>query len=282
MEARTPVILMRTTAHEQEEYAIAARHLPVYESRMDVPDGSLVVGRYSVLPYYEELDRDLGRRGSRLINLPQEHRFLADVTAWSDLLEGMTPRTWTHWARLPQGAYVVKGRTNSRKHRWSTHMFAPTREDIPAIVARLMDDALLSEQGLVVREYLPLLKLGEGINGLPITNEWRTFWLRQEGTPRLLARGFYWAASHPELAPKAAWTAEAEALARQAARIVSASAAFFVLDLAQRSDGRWTVIELNDGQMSGLCGCHAETLYAALASTDGTHPPGSGADAPSA
>jgi len=40
---------------------------------------------------------------------------------------------------------------------------------------------------------------------------------------------------------------------------------FFVLDMAETADGRWIVVEVNDGQMSGLSMCNPEELYANMA-----------------
>lgn len=259
------VILFRDQDAE-EECATAATHLPVVKYRSSVAPQSLVIGRYSVLPYYKELEDELRLKGSALINTYPQHKFIADVMEWGSVggvLDGLTPRTWTEWGGLPEGQYVVKGRTNSRKHKWNTHMYAPTKAAIPVVAQRLYDDAFIGDQGLVVREYFPLRKLGEGLNGLPVTNEWRTFWLVEDGVPYLLTYGFYWA-SHPEVAQQARFTDHAYDIAEQAAYRVADHATFFVLDLAQREDGRWTVVEVNDGQMSGLSLCSAEKLYGAL------------------
>lgn len=261
------VVLFRDDLDTEHERDAARRHLPVVSYRSEVPAGALVIGRYSVLPYYDELARELERRNARLVNSPAEHRWIADALAWSGVsgaLAGLTPCSWAEWGSLSEGAYVVKGRTNSRKNQWNTRMFAPTRAAIPEIARRLYDDALINDQGLVVREYIPLRQLGEGLNGLPITNEFRTFWLRTTSGPRLLATGFYWA-SHPELAGEARWTTEAIHVAHEAAARVAEHAGFFVLDLAETADGRWIVIEVNDGQMSGLSTIPPEALYGQLA-----------------
>jgi len=259
------VILFRDLDTE-DECATAAKHLPVVKYRSSIEPQSLVVGRYSVLPFYKELEEELHLKGSALINSYQEHKFIADVMEWGSVggvLEGLTPRTWTEWGHLPEGQYVVKGRTNSRKHKWNTHMYAPTKAAIPVVAQRLYDDAFIGDQGLVVREYFPLRKLDEGLNGLPITNEWRTFWLVVDGAPCLLTHGFYWA-SHPEVAQQAKFTDQAYQVAESAACRLAEHATFFVLDLAQREDGRWIVVEVNDGQMSGLSLCSAERLYSSL------------------
>lgn len=264
-----PVILFRSEINMDGELEEACRHLPVFESRVIVPEDSLVIARYSALPCYEELVRDLAHRKSRLLNSYRQHRWVASFVDWGaqdGVLAHLTPRSWTNWAKLPEGQFVVKGRTNSRKHNWNTQMFAETREDAIRLVRLLLDDELLRDQGLVIREYVPLKRLATGLCGLPITNEWRTFWgVAPDGTPSLLTHGFYWQASHPEVGPQADFGVVGQALAREAAGLVAPHVPFFVLDVAETEDGRWIVVEVNDGQMSGLCGCPAEELYRNLA-----------------
>lgn len=265
---KKPVILFRSCMDlaTNDEMEIARSYLQVEHFRTNIPANSLVVGRYSVLPYYRELEKELALSNSKLVNSYSQHSFIADITAWATItgvLAGLTPKTYTEWSNLPEGAYVVKGKTNSQKHQWATHMFAPNKAAIPGVVQRLLDNPLISEQGLVVREYVPLKQLTVGINGLPITNEWRTFWYVVDDKPILLCYGFYWA-SHPEVSFLASFPRAAYDIAWKAADIISEHANFFVLDLAETANGDWIVIEVNDGQMSGLSMCSANTLYAAL------------------
>lgn len=80
----------------------------------------------------------------------------------------------------------------------------------------------------------------------------------------MLAKGYYWG-SYPELASLAQWDHKAEALLNEAAQRVAQEATFFVLDVAETATGDWIVIEINDGQMSGLSLCDPHELYSNLA-----------------
>lgn len=261
-----PCVLFRRDLESEGEFDDCAFRLPTTQYRSQIPPESLVIGRYSVLPYYGELEKELKLKGSALINTYEQHQFIADCMTWAGqggCLNGLTPLAYPNWSNIPEGAYVVKGRTNSRKHQWKTHMFAPTRADIPTIAGRLWDDSLIKDQGLVVRPYVPLKKLGDGLNGLPITNEWRTFWLMYPDWhpfPLMLGHGFYWA-SHPEFEAQAQWTREMADVAFEAAQRIGKHAAFFVLDIAETADGKAIIIECNDGQMSGLSSIPASRLY---------------------
>ena len=59
-------VLFRKCLSEEGEYETAKKHLNVITSRCDVKPGDLVVGRYSVLPYYKELENDIEKMGGKL------------------------------------------------------------------------------------------------------------------------------------------------------------------------------------------------------------------------
>src|SRR3990172_583763 len=128
------VVLMRASLAEEEEYSAASSFLPVYRQRTEIPVNSLVVGRYSVLPYYKELVEDLAYSHSVLVNFYLEHIYVADLKNWYYDLKGLTPRTFFSLLEFreskPSGSYVLKGQTNSKKHQWNTHMFAESPGDV--------------------------------------------------------------------------------------------------------------------------------------------------------
>lgn len=257
----TPVLLFRSDRSTEDELIAAKKYFPVVQQRALIPKGSLVIPRYSALPYYKELEQDVSIIGSKMVNSYEQHKYVANMEYIKDI-EDLTPKTYSSWAGLPEGPYVIKGKTNSRKHEWNKRMFAPNLAAIPAIANSLLDDALIQEQGLVVREYIPLETFDIGINGLPITNEWRFFCLNG----KIVDWGFYWA-NFPDIKPKceeAAIYLVNEVLSR-------ISVPFVVVDVAKTKEGKWIVIELNDAQMSGLSTIDPNSFYYYLymASGDG-------------
>lgn len=56
----------------------------------------------------------------------------------------------------------------------------------------------------------------------------------------------------------------AQELACKAAGLIADSATFCVVDVGEKRDGGWIVIEVNDGQMSGLSMNDPHVLYQAL------------------
>lgn len=261
----TPYVLFRKNINDldddiRDEFEICSNHLPTVEFRTSINHGSLVVGRYSVLPYYQELEEELKLNKSVLINSYHQHKYIADFEYYEDVKD-FTPKTYFNWGDLPEGSYVLKGKTNSRKFLWNTHMFAKTRKDVPLVAKRLLDDQFIEPQGLIVREYVPLKQFDVGINDMPVTNEWRFFFL---GT-RCLTHGYYWS-NFPEVVDeqKAKCMGQMCDFAQDVANIVSKKVNFFVLDIAEKVDGGYTLIEVNDGQMSGLSMCDPRNLYSVL------------------
>jgi len=263
-----PVVLMRASLAEEDELRTARKYLPVYETRAYVPQNSLVIGRYSVLPYYKELEDDLAFHGSKLINSLRQHSYVADMKQWYGDLKDMTPRTFFSMEEFKRSiasgdakSYVLKGQTNSKKHQWNTHMYAPTAKDVDDVYRRLCDDSLIGDQEIYIREYVPLRTFGEGIRGLPITEEYRFFVL--DG--HIVGSGWYWS-QFPEVREEnnlGPWMVDQRFL-REAISAVAQSIRFFVIDVARKADGGWMVVELNDGCMSGLSEVDPTVLYSNL------------------
>jgi hypothetical protein len=213
--------------------------------------GTLVIGRYSVLPFYKDLEDDLRVVGSSLINTYWQHQYIADMQNWVGDLEGLTPQTWFRPEDLPDngGPFIVKGATNSRKWLWATHMYAENKRAAIEVYSRLLDDSLISTQDIYFRKYVPLKRFFTGMNGLPITEEYRFFTC--DGY--ILSGGYYWSNYVDEFEsgiPRPS-NVPLEFL-QKVINQVKHGARFIVVDVARTESGDWIVIELNDGQQSGL------------------------------
>lgn len=263
-----PVILFRADRWLEDELAVAAKHFPTYRYRAEIPRGSLVVCRFSALPFFNELCADLELLGSRPVNSLREHLYVASFDYYEDLQDVTFP-SWRRVSDIPEharaGAFVVKGTTNSRKFEWHQKMFAPNFQAASRLAAELATDGLISQQGIIVRQYVPLETFEVGVTGTPFTNEWRIFYYRG----RRLAHGYYWGnlddwskvdAAQPEF--ESAGLAFADAVAAR----IRDKIGFVVIDVAKTTQGHWQLVELNDGCQSGLNGViDAEVLYSNLA-----------------
>jgi hypothetical protein len=252
--------LFRKSLSELGEYDSCSKFLPTYECRTNIPENSIVVGRYSVLPYYEELTKDLLQKKSKLINDYSEHVYIADISNYYEDLKEFTPKTWRDWSDLPSDiSFVIKGKTNSKKFNWNDLMFCKDINEVKIKANRLLNDTFISQQGIVVREYVPLKKFDIGINGIPISNEWRFFCLGE----KIIDYGYYW---YEDYAPKNIEEG-AITLVEKIMPIISKNTNFYVIDVAETEKGDWIVIELNDGQMSGLGLIDQDNFYLKLADT---------------
>lgn len=212
--------------------------------------------------HYSQLYVALLDRNVRLINdpvayrhchyLPESYERIArwtPRTVWLPLTPGSTPSRETLRELLsPFGnrPLIVKDYVKSRKHQWLEACFIPSAADIDAVdnvVCRFLElqgDDLA--EGLVFREYVAFVPLAaHSRSGMPLTREYRIFWL--DGEPLLTAP--YWgegeyAVSKPPLA-----------IFRPVAAKVASR--FFTMDVAQRAeDSAWQIVELGDGQVAGV------------------------------
>lgn len=258
-----PIILFRKSRETDEEEKVARQYFPeTTNSRVDCHN-SLVIGRYSCLPFYRELEVDLLLNGCRLINSFTQHSWIANFDYYFDLKNEVdTPESWTQdnfWT-APEGKFVVKGATNSRKHAWKTSMFAENKKEAIRIAHELQQDSLIGNQRIIFRRYVPLKIYETGICGMPFANEWRCFFLGKE----LLTVGYYWSVAEDSTIENALLTGTALDFAKKTAKLASEYTNFFVLDIAEKADGGWTLIEINDAQQSGLSENNPHTLYKKL------------------
>jgi hypothetical protein len=175
------------------------------------------------------------------------------------ILEGITPRTvWIEGtddvdfervhellrSKFGSTPIVVKDYVKSRKHEWLEACFIPDASD-RATVERVVG-AFIERQGedlaggLVFREFVQIRQVGSHpISGLPLGREYRLFFVDGE----LLVGGRYWdGVAYADDYPLAPF----EPLAK------SIPSRFFAMDIAETAAGEWIVIEVGDGQVSGI------------------------------
>lgn len=252
-------VLFRKSLAEENEFNICSKYLHTTESRINI-ENSLVIAKYSALPFYQELENDLKLQGSKLINSYEQHLYLANINNWYIDLSNFTPQTWNNFIDIPKnvsGPFILKGNTNSRKALWKTHMFANSIEDAKRVFNNLLDDAMIGEQGVVVRKFENLINYGNDLVGIPISKEFRFFVLNNI----IISGGFYWSNYIEDIGYIPDHKEVPIDFLNEVISCVGNKANFYTIDVAQKINGEWIVIELNDGQQSGL-GCNdPEILY---------------------
>ncbi|MFE7755603.1 ATP-grasp domain-containing protein [Streptomyces sp. NPDC057418] len=212
---------------------------------------------------YEELEQALLARGCSLLTTPTAYRAAHELPGWYGTFAGLTPRSV--WCALPSsggppdapslsrlaeplgpGPGIVKDFVKSRKHEWHEACFVPELSDtdrLARVVGRFVElqgDFLAG--GVVLRAYEPFVAGGEA----------RVWWV--DGDPVRVT-------AHPDTpgrVPAPGLDAAGAAVRRLGCRWVTT-------DLALREDGVWRVVEVGDGQVSGLpAGDDGEALFGAL------------------
>ena len=261
----TPYILFRRSLVDQEEVDAARKYFNVVFQHEEIPSGSLVIPRYSALPFYQYLEDGIKVLGSSTINTYRQHRYVADIESWYPDFELTTPTPWVSLESVPRDltcSFVLKGETNSKKHEWNTHMFAKSYADINQVHKNLTSDSLIGSQKIQVRKYVPLREVGTRIDGRPVTEEYRVFVL--DG--KILSKAFYWSEYYDVVKPEDQDPGNIpEGFLSGLVDAVGDSIRFWVVDVARTAKGSWMVIELNDGQMSGLSLTDPCKLYKEMA-----------------
>jgi hypothetical protein len=220
----------------------------------------LLVYRGWMLPVaiYAQLAAAIEARGGHLLNDAASYETLHHLPNSYAMLDRRTPKTtWISGAppfatdeihsaitAFGDGPIVVKDFVKSRKHEWADAFFIRSASDLPEVdrvvsnfVSRQGEDIA---GGLVFREFVELDTVGtHPSSGLALGREYRLFFLDRE----LLASGRYWEEVEYDD------DFEVDQFAEIARSIASR---FFSMDVARTRAGDWIVIEVGDGQVSGL------------------------------
>jgi hypothetical protein len=254
-------ILYRNNIDWRQEENFAKKYFSCISSRTLVESGDLIIPRFSAYPFYKELEDDVKLSGGNLINSYNEHQYIADLGNWIWDLYEFTPKTWNKLEDLPEeGPFFLKGETNSKKYNFNTHCYAKNKREAIEVHGRLCDDSLISCQKIYIREYIPLVKYMDGLQGLPITKEFRFFCYKD----KILSGGYYWSSHIDEIKEKNYSIDPSEVpldFLNKLTNIIKYNATFYVIDVAQTQNGNWILIELNDGSQSGLSENNPDILY---------------------
>ena len=226
-----------------------------FERAWELPAQASVVARIGALQDYRARYDALAVSRLALINSPEQHLRASRLPEWYALLDDLTPRSrW--FEKLPTPGDVeqefdwpvfVKGERQTDRHSRKLS-FAGNAEEFAEIVAAYQEIPLLRWQRITIREFVKLRLVEDPDRGrIPSSFEFRTFWWKG----KLVGLGPYWFQGKQYQLSQLERRGCIE-VAEEAARRVDVP--FLVIDVAQQIDGRWIVIECNDGQESGYSG----------------------------
>ena len=243
--------------------ALVDDHKPVAAVRKvqvtSVPELAVYRGWMLTPETYSQLYEALYEKGLRLINTPAAYKHCHYFPEAYPIIKEHTPasvstpvgegfgidRVMRLLTPFGDGPLILKDYVKSRKHEWEQACYIPSasdREAVERVVNRFLElQGGELNVGLVFREYVEFQPLAShSRSGMPLTKEFRLFFL--DGgllhTMEYWEEGDYGGVSPPT------------SLFGYVAREVRSR--FFTMDIAQRTDGEWMIVELGDAQVAGL------------------------------
>lgn len=209
---------------------------------------------------YESMFNGLNHKNIQLINSPAAYRHCHYLPESYEVIEGFTPQTkWIEKDHLASdeilqaimsfgnSPIIIKDYVKSRKHEWAEACYIPDASDYDH--ARFVINNFVKRQGeelnggLVLRKFIKLEFLVEhSKSNMPLSKEIRIFFFM--GEPIFYVN--YWEEGTYN---EGFAYSDIEHLL-QAGRKVRSK--FFTMDVAKTVSGDWIIIELGDGQVSGL------------------------------
>jgi hypothetical protein len=209
---------------------------------------------------YELLYQALVKKNIFLINSPVEYKHCHYLPESYPVIEKFTPKsTWISKNEIDENfssifekikifsnhPIMIKDYVKSRKHDWEEACFIPDASDKEKVEKSVrkfiqLQDTELNE-GIVFREFLNLEFLTKHHkSNMPLSKEFRIFFLHHKP----MMTFYYWDEGDygnilPDLTPFL-----------EVAKKINSN--FFTMDVAKIENGDWTIIELGDGQVSGL------------------------------
>ncbi|MCT4636601.1 MAG: ATP-grasp domain-containing protein [Bacteroidales bacterium] len=205
---------------------------------------------------YKILYNELLKKNLRLINNPDEYKHCHYLPESYATIEAKTPKTvWTidldnnsliNTAKtFGNNPVIVKDFVKSEKHYWHQACFIPDASDTDNLISvtkkfiQLRGDDL--NCGILFRSFEKLKFLtNHSESGMPLTKEFRIFFTRN----KVIDIYYYWdQGEYGDITPD---IKEFIDIAK------NINSNFFSMDVAQKSNGEWIIMELGDSQVTGL------------------------------
>ncbi|MFT3764034.1 MAG: ATP-grasp domain-containing protein [Minicystis sp.] len=229
-----------------------------------VPEGAgeiLYRGWILDLDAYRRMSDAVAARGGRLVTDPAAYQLCHHLPEWYEAIGGAERTARSIWlpgatfdldevaasvrAAFGAGPVILKDYIKSRKHEWFDACFIPAADDeenVKRVVGnflRLQDGHVVG--GLVFRAFIDLRRIGlHPKSRLPLVREYRFFVV--DGSPIFVAP--YWADGD--------YRGEAPSADVLSAILPRVKSRFYAADVAEKEDGGWLLVELNDGGAAGV------------------------------
>lgn len=215
---------------------------------------------------YAKLVNFIQSRGGKMLNDLAEYEATHLLPNWATAGQNQLKTRWTsdlsdtsirHLLQQFSGAVTIKDFVKSRKYEWDEAFYIPATSDT-AHALRVVHNFIERQGtelvgGLVMREFIELKSLGEHPKShTPIFEEYRVFYLNNV----LLMIINYWTEEKITLSPKD------KKLIQLAGKQISSN--FCTIDFARKANGQLIIMEMGDGQVSGLQDYDEDAFYELL------------------
>ena len=205
---------------------------------------------------YENFYNLLLERGIQLINTPKEYAKYHLLPGWYKDFERCTPFSiWSESKNIQdalkltdglEGAFIIKDYVKSRKHEWYDACFIKDirdKENTERVINNFINrQGSNLEGGVVLRKFESLKSIGNHKDsGMPISEEYRIFVFKGE----ILIADNYWNDSGELNITEDEYTLIESIISK-------IESSFITIDLARKTDGNLIIMEMGDGQVSGL------------------------------
>ncbi len=231
-----------------------AENALAYVQHYDPPVFGIWIGYIPSVERYTAIYEAALAKGVRLVNTPDEYQTAMEFDRFYPLLGELTPesivvqRAGDVAAAGERIGYpvFVKGAVKSNKEQGWSACVAQDADELRAHTEQLLAREQRSRGRVIVRRLVRLRQSGVAPGGFPLGREYRAFVYRGQ----VLIYGYYWdEAADPFLLTIEDQQQLGELASRAAQRV---GTPFIAVDLGQQEDGTWIVIEVGDGQFSGL------------------------------
>ena len=209
---------------------------------------------------YMRMTEELAKRGGQLVTSLDQYMHCYHFPNWYGCMGAdLTPRSI--WFEGPNfdldnisnivskefgsSGLIIKDYIKSRKHDWYNSCYIASAQDaneVKRVTTNFIDgqgEYLVG--GLVYREFINLRKIGlHSKSRLPLVNEHRFFVLN--GKP-LYQAPYWFEGDYSGAAPTQ------DIISPILSKVQSS---FYAVDVAEKEDGSWVIVELNDGGSAGI------------------------------
>ena len=225
-----------------------------YVPRFDEPTLCIWTGFIPSIERYQSIYEAARKKNVFLVNTPEQHRLAMEFDMFYPLIQDLTPKSVvihdsTELAQVINQLVFpvfVKGAVKSNKDDGWSAVIANNLEELTNLVNQSFKRTHRSRGKVIIREMVELNAVAVDQNNFPIGREYRAFLYKGE----ILAYGFYWD-EYDDSSP----------LSRKDKQTISSllnevgkrmDTPFISVDIGQLKNGDWIVIEIGDGQFSGL------------------------------